>query len=572
MTAERTYRGGAATPERLEAVGPLQLDGQEAVWAVPDDGFDYSDGTQTEAAIYQAIKATPDRSVFSPGLRDQIHDWPTEYHFSCRRGNLLRHLGLGPGQAVLELGAGCGAVTRFLGETGASVTAVEGSLARARCAAARCAGMENVSVHCGRFECFVPRPRFDVVLLIGVLEYAPRFYPGPDPLLQCLNFARRWLKPGGELLLAIENQLGLKYLLGAEEDHHGKPYHGVADRYRRREAVTLGRRELSEQLTAAGFGGQRFAFPFPDYKLPVALVTEAGFATRAFDPSDLLRHLPAWSQHQQRPQLPFDMRRSWPVLLRNGITADLSNAFLVQAKADPYAADPRGDLAYAYAADRAAAYATSTRFFRPTATGPVEVDKLRMVPSGLVSAPVSTPASAGTLTHAVTRAAYLPGRLLETDVADAIDHRDAAGLMAGLQDWKAYLLQNATETPAAGPAAIGRPETIDWIPRNLIRGDGGDLAVIDQEWSLNEPFSLNTLMLRYLTLIAPGLRWARSAGGGGAFELREVARTLGLDVGPTAIAELEKIDDRLRSRVTPWLPPLRGERFFGPPSVELQSR
>ena len=58
----------------------------------------------------------------------------------------MRPLELHSGDKVLELGCGCGAITRFLGEIGANVVAVEGSLARARVAAERCRELTNVRV------------------------------------------------------------------------------------------------------------------------------------------------------------------------------------------------------------------------------------------------------------------------------------------------------------------------------------------------------------------------------------------------------------------------------------------
>src|SRR5687768_17365235 len=89
--------------------------------------FAYSDGQEVEDGILATLKGTTDLSVGSPELAARIVDWPTEYHFSDARANLLRHLPLGPGVRVLELGAGCGALTRFLGERGCEVVSVEGS-------------------------------------------------------------------------------------------------------------------------------------------------------------------------------------------------------------------------------------------------------------------------------------------------------------------------------------------------------------------------------------------------------------------------------------------------------------
>src|SRR5271157_442229 len=92
----------------------------------------YSDGAEVEERLYRVIRDAKDRSTFSRELAPAITDWPSEYHLSRGRHCLLRPLGIKPGDTVLELGAGCGAITRYLGEIGALVVAVEGSLLRAR--------------------------------------------------------------------------------------------------------------------------------------------------------------------------------------------------------------------------------------------------------------------------------------------------------------------------------------------------------------------------------------------------------------------------------------------------------
>ena len=138
-------------------------------------GFEYSDGAATEQLIYDALKTSVDRSCNSTELQAKIVDWATEYHFTPVRHNLLRHLDFQPGIKVLELGAGCGAITRQLGETGATITAIEGSLARARAASERCRDLPNVKVHCSDFNNIALEPVYDVVTLIGVLEYLAVF-------------------------------------------------------------------------------------------------------------------------------------------------------------------------------------------------------------------------------------------------------------------------------------------------------------------------------------------------------------------------------------------------------------
>ena len=546
--------GGGGPPQTLEAEGELRRDAKEAVWCAGGGAFDYSDGDATEARLYADLRAVTDRSEFSAELRERATDWASTYHFSPLRGNLLRHLPW-RGRAVLELGAGCGAVTRFLGEAGATVTAVEGSVTRARCAARRCAGLDAVRVYAGPFDAFTPRPVFDAVLLIGVLEYAARFDDAADPIGRRLAWCRRWLRPGGELVVAIENQLGLKYLLGAPEDHVNKPYHGVADGYRPGGVRTLGRSELADAILGAGFGGVRFASPFPDYKLPAVVVTEAGFDDPNFDAGALLRHAPVAAAFQPGPPVPFDARRVWGPVLRNGLGPDLSPSFLVRAGRDATPDEPDDTRAYAYAADRAAAYATATSFV-PGDAGGLTVRKRRLRPE--------PPPAGGVLEHRTGDAAYVSGRLLETELLDAADRRDADGVLAVLSRWCDFLQDRAGAPGDAGEgfAAAARPESVDWIPRNLLVRPDGTLAVIDPEWTLRVPFSLNTLALRYLTLIGGELRAAARAGAP-RLDPPAVAAVLNLDLSDAALNAADDVHRRIYAQVLPGRTPPDLTACFG---------
>ncbi len=130
--------------------------------------------------------------------------------------------------------------------------------------------------------------KFDLALCIGVLEWVPKFRPGEPRLVQ-VDFLKRIgesLTPGGTLVLGIENRIGLKYLLGARDDHLGVPGVAVLDyaeadrRWRAfkgepMRSLTHTRVELARMLEAAGFAVAEFYAAYPDYKLP-QIVLRAG--------------------------------------------------------------------------------------------------------------------------------------------------------------------------------------------------------------------------------------------------------------------------------------------------------
>jgi SAM-dependent methyltransferase len=303
----------------------------------------YLDGAERHLA--EVLARVGDRSVASDELAAHVHDWPTLYHLSPYRTTLFDAFGwTGERARVLELGAGCGAITRWLGEHAREVHAVEGDVSRAQVARLRTADLDNVQVYAGNFS-ELEEEDFDVVTLIGVLEYSHLYHPvhGGDPAAAAaanLKLARRSLADDGVLVLAIENRMGLKYFNGAPEDHSGKPYESVHGYPHATGAVTFSARELGRLLAEAGFDHAEWFLPFPDYKLPSAILN-AEHATPEHDLHNWIG-TPAPARGVERGHVAFNETLAFREAAAAGLLAPLANSFLVLAHAgDPAKAHER---------------------------------------------------------------------------------------------------------------------------------------------------------------------------------------------------------------------------------------
>src|SRR5439155_1715422 len=121
------------------------------------------------------VRRATDISSDSRELEQQIRDWSSRYHLSRERPLVYASLNLPSDALVLEVGCGCGAITRFLGENVGQVIALEGSARRATITRERTRDLANVSVICASFEDVTFREKFDFIVCNGVLEYAPLF-------------------------------------------------------------------------------------------------------------------------------------------------------------------------------------------------------------------------------------------------------------------------------------------------------------------------------------------------------------------------------------------------------------
>lgn len=290
---------------------------------------EYSDGDEVEDYLLK---------LFSEGLTDTKRrsilnsnpPWPVRYHLAYERKNLLGWYPFKKGSRVLEVGAGCGSITESLVENdGISVVANELSERRARIIAERNKNVSNLEVVVGNLYDYRPKQKFDYVVCVGVFEYAGSFIEAENPYEAFLTSLSSFLKPGGVLLLAIENQLGFKYLAGAREDHTGSYYDGVNDYPQEKAVRTFARPELQNRLTSAGYSSPYFYYPFPDYKLPFLIYSDdycPGQEGVTF-PKTLL---PTPNPDQPR-QFTFSEAGFMSILERNNMFREFSNSFLVEA-------------------------------------------------------------------------------------------------------------------------------------------------------------------------------------------------------------------------------------------------
>lgn len=229
----------------------------------------YSDG-DIEDQMLEMVK----KGISYEDLPAGQVDFPVIYHFSDLRNNILCWYPFKRTDRVLEIGAGCGAITGMLCEKSGQVVSVDLSKRRASINYERNKERENLTIMVGNLNDMSFDQPFDYVVVNGVLEYAMSFTKGDTPYETFLENMGQYLNEAGKILIAIENKLGLKYFAGAPEDHTDLHFFGI-NRYPGNHTVrTFSKTELEELLNRSGFPFQKFYYPYPDYKFPTEIFTD----------------------------------------------------------------------------------------------------------------------------------------------------------------------------------------------------------------------------------------------------------------------------------------------------------
>jgi SAM-dependent methyltransferase len=513
---------------------------ESSVWMLKRrTDFAYSEGAAAEKYLEMALRNSRDLSTSSSELDRYIKDWPSEYHLSSKRAQLLSGFVFDRSLRVLEVGCGCGAITRYLGETFDDVVSVEGSIVRARLARARTRDLPGVTIVCAPFQEIDFVRKFDIVFCIGVYEYSSSFVDATDPHDAVLRYFSDVLAPDGLVVIAIENQFGLKYFGACREDHLGVKFEGLEGYHSDLGKVrTFGRNELDRDLRRY-FSAVEFYYPYPDYKLPDCVLTEkflvSGHAGELVAQTKSRDYSGATDTSLDEGLVALE-------LARNHMLPYFANSFLVLAgKRDLNHAAFR-QLGILFSAKRLERFRTTTRILGEPG-GRIVASKRAVMrsaaPSGrLALVDVDSPWVGSHSLHTIV---YLRSRSRNAKLSD---------IFAPCSAWIRFLQERATTR-----------EYVHYIPGELVDCTWSNVysttdgqAIVDQEWVWAQPIRLNVVVIRaiYVFLarvedmgrVPKILRVAR-----GKALVRAIAETFGVSLANEDFAEFIALESELQSLV-----------------------
>ena len=487
-----------AHPTPLRATSSELVDG---LHLLGDAGLTYHDGGESQ--VLELIRNANDLSSTSDELVMKADSWAQRYHLDPARANIVRPLALNATDVVLEIGAGCGAITRYLGEVCGVVDAIEPMADRAACARERTRDLSNVEVFVGLLEDVPATPTYDVVIVIGVLEYVGRGSSDASIYSSFLERAARLLVPGGTLVLGIENRLGVKYLAGAPEDHSGRFFENIEGYDSKSIARTFSRHELEEFLGRAGLTTRTLG-AFPDYKLTRCVIDDELFRTRPELAMTVPRFpSPDWNGGGHRVA---NESRIWQNLVGADMGPQTSNSLLLlghhgDGPSPLWPADAL--LTYYSPPGLRAAYRVETTIRRTSSGSPEWIRQPLLRGSTVEGMFVDT------APEALVEGRNLLQLLIETN-SDA-ELRDV------LLSWRDAVDRGLVD---------GESPHLDDIPHNAIRTDDGTIHFVDSKWTL-PGFDREAVVERAALVLATQLAVRTSPSRWSLDTVRELAIFLG---------------------------------------------
>ena len=280
----------------------------------------YTDGDLIENEILNIVKNTP-KEKFEEIIFDK-KKWPILYHLSDIRTNVLEWVPIKKDETVLEIGSGCGAITTILSEKAKKVTCIELSKKRSLINAYRNKKKENIEIIVGNFQDIEINEKYDYITMIGVFEYASSYIDSENPHDKLLEMIKKYLKPNGKIIIAIENKIGMKYWAGCKEDHTGIYFEGLQDYPNTDVVKTFTKKELKSLLEKNGFQKNDFYYPYPDYKFPSTIYSDE-YLPKLGELSNNIRNF-----DDDRLFL-FDETEANNTIMKAGLFSEFSNSFIV---------------------------------------------------------------------------------------------------------------------------------------------------------------------------------------------------------------------------------------------------
>jgi len=365
---------------------------------------------------------------------------------------------------------------------------VEGSRVRAQIARKRCLDLSNVKIYCGDLKQIRFDTQYDIVTLIGVLEYAPLFYSEADPYRACeelLQLARSALKPQGVLVIAIENSIGLKYWSGCPEDHTGILFDSIHGYPVKQSPHTFSKTEIQHLMQGAGLPENIFYSCFPDYKFTSVMFNHCPLSQELYLHNWISTPF-STPEHQRRYS--FHEGLATRTLSHAGLLDQFANSFVILAGTQlPEALKNAPWVAKKISTERRAGYQCMTTLNTypnlHIKKDPLEINMKSPHTYQYLNPEPSSP--------------WIPGDLLIFDIYEALLQPDPAHHLEDmLHAYYSRLMElfSITEVDSEGYPLL-KGEALDFIPRNVVKHNK-TLVPIDLEWTMPGPIPADWVLFR----------------------------------------------------------------------------
>lgn len=424
---------------------------------------------------------------------EEKKSWPVLYHLSALRENIVEWLPIDKKMKVLEIGAGCGAITGALAAKAGEVTCIDLSKKRSMINAYRHVDCNNVMIHVGNFQDVEPDLPcdYDYICLIGVFEYAQAYIQSETPYEDFLNIIKKHVKPQGHIVIAIENKFGLKYWAGCKEDHLGTYFSGLEDYPDGGVVRTFTKDGLLAIARKCGCEETSMYYPYPDYKFPTSIYSDA-YLPKVGELSSNLRNF-----DRERLQL-FDEKKVFDSIIRENQFPLFSNSYMLVL-------GPKLPIEYVkYSNDRADAFRIKTILKEDTAGKRIEKHPLSDAAQNHIRKTYEAYAKLDEryrggelsinrckLEQSGQEGAYLSLEYLTgTSLTELLDEKLESG------DWKGF---QALFEEYVRKISYRKEEPVadyDLIFANILVSADNTWNVIDYEWTFNRPIETKEIAFR----------------------------------------------------------------------------
>ena len=226
---------------------------------------------------------------------------------SVKRQNLFNWYPFKKDASILEIQANFGEVTQVFINNSKNVTLIESNKEKAEAIGKRYQNVKNLKIIVGNLEDINLEGLYDYIIIYNA---------------NVLEYAKKYLKSDGTILLATNNRFGIQYFAGA--NYKGRIYDTILNPPNE----LYSKNEIENMIKINGFSNYKFYYLLPNYKIPNVIFSDE------YLPNENTTKLMYNIMYPKGSVVLFDELKALKQLTKNNQFTFFANSYIVEIKND----------------------------------------------------------------------------------------------------------------------------------------------------------------------------------------------------------------------------------------------